>query len=64
MQGERHAKTASADDDGAAIDFGDIWRRYRLPILLVALLTLVTFVLFLVVVVGLSMHAADYLARS
>ncbi len=71
MQGERHRKRASADasadpsaeEGGMEIDLGDIWRRYRLPILLVALLTLVTFVLFLVVVVGLSIHAADYLAR-
>ena len=63
MQGERHGTSPSADERDATIDVGAIWRRYRLPILLVGLLTLVTFVLFLVVVVGLGIHAADYLAR-
>ncbi|RMF67098.1 MAG: hypothetical protein D6740_12290 [Alphaproteobacteria bacterium] len=67
MQGERKTADPAAEADGGhgeepAIDVGEIWRRYRLPILLVGLLTLVTFLLFVVVIVGLGMQAATYLA--
>ncbi|GIX16390.1 MAG: hypothetical protein KatS3mg119_0576 [Rhodothalassiaceae bacterium] len=64
MQGGAGGTDERRDGEGAGIDVGEIWRRWRWPIILVGLLTAVTFALFVAVVVGLAIELARLLAAS
>lgn len=62
MQGGEGPARETGGGFAGGIDVGEIWRRWRWPIILVGLLTAVTFALFVAVVAGLAIELADWLA--